>query len=502
MRERRYLSVWLPNWPAQRLARQPGEAPPEPFVVARTQGQRRLVCALSREAARQGLRVGGTVALAQASVAGLGVVEADPQADAEALERMAVWALRYTPLVAADPPDGLILDIGGAAHLFGGEEALVDDIARRFERKGMRIRFATSSSRLLSWALARFMENGPASDARVPKGREAKAAAPLPVVALGLPQETTDALRRLGFDCIGQLFAAPRAGLAQRFDRDLILRLDRIAGREADTLEPVAVPRLVHARLIFAEPIAHTAGVEGALRRLADEICRTLERRGEGARVLDLRCHRVDGEVSALRVGTAAANREPAHLCRLFAETLDRIDPGFGIERMVLAAPMTERIEARQLAVEAERREDITRFVDRAAARNGPRSTFRLEPTERDLPERSFRAVAPLSHLPSIAWDRASRPVQILVPPQRIEVIALLPDHPPARFTWRGRQRRVLRADGPECIFGDWWESRDEVALTRDYYRVEDETGGRWWLFRARDTASGEAEWFVHGVFG
>jgi protein ImuB len=466
-------------------------------VVARTTGQKRLVYAVSQEAAEHGLCANTAVALAQASLAGLTVVGADLSADARALERLALWALRYTPLVQADEPDGLALDIGGAAHLFGGEEALLRDLRERFSKKSFLIRTAVSSSRLLSWALTRFG----GGTRIVPPGGEAAAAGGLPVAALGMERGVTDALHRLGFDRIEQLFAAPRAGLARRFGRELLLQLDRIVGREAETLEPISAPQLTCARLIFAEPIAHSAGIEGALGRLADDLCRALYQRGEGARMLDLRCYRIDGEVSALRVRTAAPSREAKHLCRLFAENLDRIDPGFGIERMVLAAPAAEPITARQLGAE-EKNEDIAGFVDQAAARNGPRSIFRMEPTEQDLPERSFRTVPPLSAPSAIGWDRRPRPVQLIAPPQRIDVLALLPDHPPARFTWRGQQRRVVRADGPECIFGEWWQADEEIALTRDYYRVEDEAGGRWWLFRARDTASGRTEWFVHGVFG
>jgi protein ImuB len=502
MRTRRYASVWLPNWPAQRLARQPGKTLHEPFLVARTTGQQRLVHAVSPQANDAGLRAGTTVALAQARVTGLTVVEANLAEDEAALRRIAIWALRYSPLVAVEEPDGIVLDTGGTEHLFGGESELLIRLLTQFTEQELRARGAISASRLLSWALARFGTHTEAGCIVVPPGREAAAAAPLPVAALGMEPEVTNTLRRLGFDRVEQLFAAPRAGLALRFGTGLMRRLDRLTAREPETLEPLSAPELLHSQMVFAEPIAHTAGVEGALGHLAEKLCETLADQGRGVRTLDLRATRVDGNVSVVRIGTAAPNRDPGHLCRLFKEKLDRIDPGFGIERMALAAPLTERMEAKQLGTAGERKVDLASLVDRIASRIGKDHVFRMAATERDMPERSFRPVSPLTAREGLVWDRRPRPVQLIAPPQRIEVLALVPDHPPARFTWGGRQHRVRKADGPECIFGEWWLARDEVALTRDYYRVEDDEGGRYWLFRARDTATGQARWFVHGVFG
>ena len=442
-----------------------------------------------------------TVAMAQATTAGLGVYEADMPADDAALARIALWTMRYSPLVALEGEDGFVLDTGGVEHLFGGEEALLADLAGRMQAAGLTARLYLSSSRLLSRALAHHAPQVQAGI--VPPGGEAEAAAPLPAAALGVDEKANAALRRMGFKRIGDLFAAPRSGLAQRFGLDLVQRLDRLRAGEPETLEPLAPPELIRTELILAEPIAHLAGIETALADLAQRLCKTLAARHLGARVLDLHWLWVDNRADVLRVATAAANRDPAHLVALFGEKLQRIDPGFGIERISLAAPVTETIDAMQLAThESERQADLAPLIDRIAARIGERNVFRLAPTQSDVPERSLRAVDPLAPPEPIAWDRAARPVQLIVPPERIEVMALLPDHPPARFTWRGKHRRIARADGPECIAGEWWRSASETSLTRDYYRVEDEAGGRWWLFRARNAARGTSEWFVHGVFG
>lgn len=504
MARRRIVSVWLKRWPLERLARTPDGCPPEPAVAARAIGQRREIACVSVNAEAAGLRPGVTVALAQASVPGLAVVEVDEAADEAALRRLAQWALRYTPLCAVDkgdgPPDGLMLDITGAAHLMGGEAALLADIIRRMSKAGLTAHGAVADSQAAAWALARFApptKSGVLSAA----GQAGADTAPLPVAALRLSAEQTSALRRLGFDRIGDVIAAPRAALSLRFGPDLVRRLAEVRGQAFEPIEGVSVPAAPRASLGFAEPIAHSGGVQSALSRLSDELCSALSKTANGARVLDLVCHRVDGETFGLRVRCAAASRDPSHLVRLFGERLDTIDPGFGIDRMTLTAPRTEYIAASQIGTEEDRAPPLAPLVDKIIARVGRERVYRIEPTNADLPERSFKRVAPLCSPIGLSWDRMARPAALIEPPAPAQVLALLPDHPPARFTWRGGTHRVVRADGPECIMGEWWRADEEVALTRDYYRVEDEAGARFWVFRARDEAAHTADWFVHGIF-
>lgn len=498
----RYACVWLTRWPADRLSRQRGGGPPEPFVVAQTQGQRRTVLCASYGALQAGIAPGQTVALAQASVSDLTVIEAEPEADAAALARLAVWALRYTPLVAPDGDDGLVLGTAGADHLSGGEAALLSDLLARLRKSGLSARGALSSSRLLSAGLARFGTGTDGPGRVVPIGREAEVAAGLPIAALGLPSPVSASAKRLGFDRIGALLAAPRSSLAVRFGPDLTGTLDRMLARAPETLVPVTAPELLCAKLVLAEPIAHQAGVEESLNRLTNDLCEQLTRRGLGLRVADLRCARVDGEAEVIRARAAAPTRDPAHLRRLFKEHIETIDPGFGIERLMLVAIRTAPIAAVQGSTENEAAPPLAPLIDRLGARVGPGRIYRIAPTESDLPERSCRVTGPMAAPPDIGWDRGPRPTLLIEPPEPVQVLALMPDHPPARFTWKGHQHRVARADGPECVFGEWWRADDEVALTRDYYRVETESGGRYWLFRARDEAEGIASWFVHGVFG
>lgn len=495
---RRVVSVWLPTWPTDRLRRTPGAPlPGRPVIVAAQDGSRRLVAAADAAARRLGIRLGITVALAQATTPGLTVVDADPEGDAAGLVRLAAWALRYSPVAAADPPDGLVIDVAGAAHLLGGEAALLDDLTGRLGRGGVAAQVAVADTWAAASGLARF-----APGTIAPPGGVALAIAGLPVAALRLRVETIAALRGLGFDTVGELEAAPRASLAFRFGSELTERLDRAYGRADEVIEPVLAPSLPQAWQAFAEPLGHAHGLAMALARLASRLCADLEAAGLGARRLDLRVHRVDGQTASLRVGASRATRDPAHIALLFGERLGTVDPGFGIEAAVLVATRTEPLGARQLTLRPDEdgaEPDLGTLIDRIAGRIGARRIYRLTPVESDVPERGLRAVPALAPPAGRSWDAEPRPQRLFDPPQPIEAVALLPDHPPALFVWNGRRHRVVRADGPECVHGEWWLSDAEAHYVRDYFRVEDEDGQRLWLFRT--TSAAGARWFIQGVF-
>jgi protein ImuB len=502
MRTRRAVSVWLPRWPIERLARTPDGLPPEPAVIAARDGQRRLVACTDAKAATLGIRPGMTVALAQASVPGLTICDADPQADEAALHRLALWALRYTPVSAPNGKDGLLLDIAGASHLMGGEEALIADLKERLSGAGLTARIGLADTPAAARGLARHAQASPAISA---KGAVMADTRTLPAAALGLSPRLNAALSRMGLSTIGEIRRVPRASLAARFGRQVTDALDLMDGTRFEAIEPVLPPHIPTIRLPLVEPLIHAHGVEAVLGRAAEELCRLMDKTALGARLVDFHLHRVDGGTLSLRAGTSAASRDPSHLARLFKDRLDALDLGFGIDAVSLCAPRTERMTARQLGTAGggghESTKDLAPLVDRIAARIGATGVYRLAPTESDMPERAMRRIAPLSPPTGARWDRAPRPVRLISPPAPARVVALLPDHPPAQFSWREGRHRFRRADGPECVLGEWWLSEEETALTRDYYRVEDEEGRRYWLFRARDEAAGTARWFVHGVF-
>jgi len=122
------------------------------------------------------------------------------------------------------------------------------------------------------------------------------------------------------------------------------------------------------------------------------------------------------------------------------------------------------------------------------------------------VPERSVMRIAAMAPDADEAWTaRWPRPARLLAPPEPIETVVLLPDHPPAAFTWRGIRRRVTCADGPERIFGEWWRRDAELAAVRDYFQIEDDAGERFWVYRAgdgEDPETGSHRWFLHGIFG
>ena len=441
-----------------------------------------------------GLRAGMALARAQAMLPDLLVVEAQPEADAAALRKLAGWCLRYAPLAAADPPDGLWIDVTGAVHLHGGEAALLADLRRRLRRVGYASRPAIAATPGAAHALARYGEPG-CEDLDA-----------LPVESLRLPPELVAALRRLGLERVGQLAVVARGPLARRFGVDLLRRLDQMLGRVAEPIAPLPPPEMVSQHLAFAEPLLTAEAFAAVIPMLLAGACAALERAGQGARRLDLLFARVDGDWQAVRVGTARPSRDPAHLARLLLARLETVDPGLGVEAMRLTVPLAERLACAQAATDGAAGEaSVAELVDRLTGRLGAARVWRAAMVESDIPERSVRRVPPLAPPTRALWPASlPRPSRLLQPPQPIEALALLPDHAPAQFTWRRRRHRVWRADGPERVFGEWWRCDAELAAVRDYFRVEDEAGRRFWLYRRGDgvdPATGDHAWFLHGMF-
>lgn len=504
---RRAVSLYLPAWPAGRLRRQKGAAapPPEkPLVFAGQNGSRRVIIAADQAALALGLMPGLALAEAQARVPDLHVEAADPAADAAALERLAAWALRrYSPIAAIDPPDGLIIDITGAAHLFGGEPELLDDLLRRLAEARISARAALADTVGAAHALARF---APEPSTVVPPGETGTALSGLPIAALRLGHELAGNLQRLGFDTISDLAAVPRAPLRLRFGEEPLRRLDQALGRLAEPLRPYVPPQLIQVRRGFAEPISAPETLARYTGKLVAALCRVLEEKGLGARRLDLLFYRVDKITQAIRAGLARPARDPSHLARLLTDRLESIDPGFGIEEMRIAASLAEPLAPSQGDISGPKaRADIAALVDRLANRTGVTKLYRAAPAESDWPERSVRRLPPLAPPAGAVWPKHwPRPSRLFSPPEPVEALALLPDKPPAQFTWRGLRHRVKRADGPERVFGEWWRSEEEAAAVRDYFLVEDEAGERFWLFRSgdgEDPAAGNLRWYLHGVF-
>ncbi len=477
-----------------------------PVVLVGRSGSRRAVTAVDVAAGRLGVRAGMAAAKAQALVPGLHLQDADPAADREGLERLALWALqRISPTVAVDPPDGLVIDTTGADHLHGGEAAMLASLVDRFAASGVEVRAVVAGSWGAAHAAARFLTLTPAV---VPAGAELAMLRPLPIAALRLAPETIRGLRTLGIERIGELVDQPRAPLTLRFGPELGRRLDQVLGVVAEPIEPVRPDELVEVRRVFGEPIGAAETIARYITRLVDALCLQLEGRGLGARRLDLILQRVDNSRQAIRVGTARAIRDARALTRLLTDQIEKIDPGFGIEVMTLTAVIAEPLKEQQSvsSLIEEPAPDVSDLIDLLANRVGEDRLCRFTPIDSDVPERSVGRVPALAPETGASWGGEwPRPARLLMPPEPIETLTVLPDHPPTFFTWRGVRRRVRRADGPERIFGEWWLRDPERSAVRDYFRIEDDAGERYWVFRAgdgEDPATGSHRWFMHGIFG
>jgi protein ImuB len=242
---------------------------------------------------------------------------------------------------------------------------------------------------------------------------------------------------------------------------------------------------------------------------LVEEACAALQARGAGARTLDLVFERVDGSAQVVRIGTARPVRDPMYLARLLEERIETVDPGLGVEAMRLVLPLVEPLAPVQrtsdLGGSPGEAVDIAVLIDRLSNRLGAGKVYRVAPVESDVPERAVLAIPPLTPASGQGWATSwPRPARLLPWPEPVVAMGLLPDHPPRAFTWRRVRHRVVRADGPERITGEWWRRSSELAAIRDYWIVENEDGCRFWLFRQGDgidPATGSLAWFLHGFF-
>jgi len=502
------------------------------LVVEGPHGQ--LISAVTDAAREGGAREGARLTDARALDPSLVVVAADVAGDAALLERLAAWAGRWSPLVEVDGVDGLRLDVTGAAHLFGGEAALCADVEKRFAKLGLTARTAVASTAGAAWALARFPS--PLG------GEELEALAPLPVAALRLSPQANHTLNRLGLKTIGALAGVPRRALARRFREadNPIDALDRALGRRPEPLTGLIAEPPPRATLRLAEPVADPAILPSALARLADPLARELAARRLGARRVALVAWRIDGEVREAEAETSLPTRDAGHLVRLLAEKAATIDPGFGIDGFALEARWCEPLGPGQDALigEPPRELELARLIDRLVVRLGRGRVRRPAAVESHLPERASGWVSGIfspsrrsgrgkaaggSEGEGLSWRQQQalprslrestppapaggvwRPHRLLDRPEPIGVLYATPEGMPRRFIWRRVAHDIARVEGPERIAPEWWREPAHTRL-RDYYRVEDKAGRRFWIFRegiAGDGRGGAPEWYLHGLFG
>ena len=537
--EQRILSVWWPHLAIERWRRTDGkDVPPETPVVLTVEGTHGpVIAAVTPAAAASGAGAGARLTDARALDPGLVAVPADPAGDAALVERLARWAARWSPLVEVDGGDGLRMDVSGVAHLFGGETALVEDVRARFAGLGLSSRTAVAPTPGAAWALARF-----GGGKAILCGADVAARlAPLPVAALPLPPAAVRTLERLGLKTIGALAGVPRRSLARRFREadNPIDALDRALGRKPEPLIATPCEPPPEASFGLAEPASDPAVLPSALARLADPLVRELARRRLGARRIAFLAFRVDGEVGQVEAETALPTRDPAHIVRLLGDKVQALDPGFGFDGFKLVARWCEPLDAAQDALlgEPPRELELARLIDRLVARLGAERVRRPVARESHLPEVASgwegavnsslsrsdgegdhaqhgggvraRRQLPLHRLrrspsPANAGEELSRPQRLLDSPEAIAVIYATPEGVPRRFVWRRGVHDIARVEGPERIAPEWWRAPSNARL-RDYYRVEDQAGRRFWIYRegvVGDGRGGAPAWYLHGLFG
>jgi protein ImuB len=467
-----------------------------------------VIHAVNRAAQLAGVTTGARVADMRALCPALRVDYADREGDRTAMERLALWARRWCPWTVTDSwtteatPGGygLILDTTGSEHLWGGEAAMLAQMEASLSMLGFSSRLALAPSWGAAWALARF---GPVRAVC----HDLADLAPLPVAALRLDAETVLLLNRLGLRTIGHLADLPRLSLARRFFRappgqNPQIRLDQMTGHLAEPVSAPDLPPVFRADARLAEPIFDpTHHLPG----LCEALCQQLARKGFGARRLRLTVYRTDGEISRIDAACAAPSREAAHLAFLFRDRLERLDPGFGFDLISLEAPVTETLETRQadLAGGTDAALEFSQLADRLAARFGRTALALLHPVASHVPERTELRTAPLAATRDGETRAVDRPQRLLDPAEEVRVVYAVPEGPPAQFQWRRRSYHVARYQGPERIAPEWWQDRPGTRL-RDYFKVEDESGHRFWLYREGlhdDGRGGAPRWFLHGVF-
>ncbi len=500
----------------QRAQDRSGNAPADDLpLILNTEGPHGpVIHAVNRAAHLAGVTVGARLVDMRALCPRLRAESADPERDRAALHRLALWARRWCPWTAADDRPaggmggeyGLILDTTGSDHLWGGEAAMLAEMEASLSTLGFSARLALAPTWGAAWALARF---GPVR--AIWQGTDDLA--PLPAMALRLDAETVLLLNRLGLRTVGHLAALPRLSLARRFSRappaqNPLIRLDQATGHLAEPVSAPEAPAVFRADARLAEPIFDpTHHLPG----LCTALCDQLAKAHRGARRLCLTVYRTDGEISRIEAACALPSREAAHLAFLFRDRLERIDPGFGFDLISLEAPATEALGTRQvdLAGDTDTSLELSHLVDRLTARFGRTALAQFQPAASHIPERAEIRAAPLTTPPAASLAAASvplrteRPQRLLDHPEEIRVLYAVPEGPPAQFQWRRRNYRVARYQGPERIAPEWWQDRPGTRL-RDYFKVEDDAGHRFWLYREGiqgDGRGGAPRWFLHGVF-
>ena len=506
---RRYVSIWFRNlrtdWFTLRqreyvssLKESTTDLRSIPFVLRSPSHGRMIVSAVNENARKNGITIGMALADARAIHPDLEVLDDKPELTEKLLRKIAEWCIRFTPVVAVDPPDGVLLEVTGCTHLWGGDISYLTEIVSRLYSRGYEVRGAMADTPAVAWGVARYG----GENTIVKPGENLDALVLLPPEALRLDPDSIARLHKLGLHQIQQFINIPRSSLRKRFGVQMLSQIDKALGYEMDSIQPIIPAEPFQERLPCLEPIATANGIEIALKQLLEYLCLRLLKEQKGLRSAIFKGYRVDGKVEEISIGTNRPSYNATHLFKLFESKLSSIEPALGIELFILEAPKVEDHVAQQ---EQMWQDDggltdirLAELMDRLATKVGEHSIHRYVPDEHYWPERSIKLAGLNESLGSYWRTDKLRPIQILAEPEEIEVTAPIPDYPPMLFRYKGAIHKIVRADGPERIEQEWWLRQGQH---RDYYRVEDEAGRRYWVFRSGHYHDKNYQWYIHGFF-
>lgn len=495
--QKRFVSIWFRHLATDWFALRDPSLKTKPFVLRKLIHGRMIITAVNHEAKQQGVHAGMVLADAKVFLHDLQVHDEIIDLNERLLKKLAEWCIRFSPCVEVNLPDGLLIDASGCAHLWGGEEHYIHHIVSRLNKRGYAVSISIADTIGAAWAGARF------GISYMESGKHEEVLMKLPPEALRIEPDICQRLHQLGLRKIGLFIHMKPQLLRRRFGAAFIQRLHQATGNEAEVVHPVIPIEPYQERIACMEPIATATGIEIALQELLETLCLRLRLEQKGLRTALYQCHRVDGKIESIQIATHRPTHHVKHVFKLFQNKITSIEPALGIELFVLTAmkveehlSQQEKIWESSLGVKDER---LAELIDRMANKVGIAAIQRYLPDEHYWPERSFRPATFIQESSASEWRSDKlRPLRVLPAPERIEVTALLPDHPPILFRYKGNVHNVIKADGPERIEQEWWL---QTGQHRDYYRVEDEAGHRYWVFRLGHYHDKQYQWFIHGFF-
>ena len=497
---KRFVAIWFRHLKTDWMIRRQPELKDVPFVLAFPDHGRIRITEVSAVARAKGIYAGTVVADARVILPDLQVFDDKPGLADKLLNKLCLWCIKYTPVTTVDPPYGLILDVSGCAHLWGGEEAYLRDIINKLKGLGYHVRATMADTIGTSWAVCRYGK----LKAIIKSGEQAEALMTLPPPALRIEPDVVERLIKLGLYEISSFMNMQRSALRRRFGQQLLLRLDQALGNKEEIIQPLIPVEPYSERLPCLEPIQTATGIEIALQRLLEILCERLQQEGKGLRVASFKSYRIDEKMEQIEISTNHASNNVNHLFKLFELKIATIEPALGIELFTLEAlkvedilPSLQTFWTANSSLECRK---VSELLDRLESKLGNNIIHRYLPDEHHLPKRSIKLANSLKEKPTTQWRSDKlRPIQLLHEPQLIEVTAPIPDYPPMNFRYKGKLHKVKKADGPERIEPEWWL---DAGLHRDYYTVEDEEGKRYWLFRSGHYETRKnPSWFIHGFF-